>query len=137
MGLGKVTHVTVYVKDQQASLDFYTGTLGFDTVADMSTAMGDYKMRWVTVRPKGGDGPEIALWPADQTPGGHGDKVLGGPTGITLVCTDLDATFDELSGKGVTITMPPSDVPWGRHGMFADNDGNQIYVVQPGGQTGG
>jgi len=136
MGLGKVTHITVLVSDQQAALDFYTGKLGFDKVADLNTNMGEHQMRWVTVRPQGGDGPEVALWPASQTPGGQGTEALGKPTGITLVCTDLDSTFDELGSKGVKITMPPSDVPWGRHGMFADQDGNQIYVVQPG-QMGG
>ena len=44
MALGKVTHVTVYVKDQQAALDFYKDKLGFDVVADMTTEMGGNKI---------------------------------------------------------------------------------------------
>ena len=128
MSLGKVTHVTVYVKDQQAALDFYTQKLGFDLVADMTTSMGEHSMRWVTVRPQGGDGPEIALWPGTES---MGAERIGGNTGVTFICSDLDATFSELSGKGVNFTMPPGDVPWGRHAMLADQDGNQLYIVQP------
>lgn len=131
--LGPVTHVTVYVTDQQAALDFYRDKLGFDVVADMSTEMGEHKMRWVTVRPKGGAGPEIALWPGTEQ---MGAERIGGNTGITFYCADLDTTHRELSGRGVNFTMPPGDVPWGRHAMLADQDGNQLYIVQPA-QYGG
>lgn len=125
--LGQVTHVTVYVKDQDKALDFYRNKLGFDVVADMSTEMGEHKMRWLTVRPQGGGGPEIALWPGTGQEAGR----IGTATGITLVCPNLDDTHKDLSAKGVNFTMPPGDVPWGRHAMFADQDGNQLYIVEP------
>jgi catechol 2,3-dioxygenase-like lactoylglutathione lyase family enzyme len=134
MALGKVSHVTVYVKDQQAALDFYRDKLGFDVVADMTTSMGENTMRWVTVRPQGGDGPEIALWPGTPQ---MGAERIGGNTGVTLYFGDLDATYSDLSSKGVNFTMPPGEVPWGRHAMVADQDGNQLYIVEPGGQMGG
>ncbi len=130
--LGQVTHVTVNVKDQDQALDFYQNKLGFDVVADMSTEMDDHKMRWVTVRPQGGNGPEIALWPGT----GQDASRIGGNTGITLYCSDLDDTYSTLIANGVEFSMPTSDVPWGRHAMVKDQDGNQLYIVQPA-QYGG
>jgi catechol 2,3-dioxygenase-like lactoylglutathione lyase family enzyme len=132
--LGKVTHVTVYVRDQEAAKDYYVKKLGFDVVADMSNEMNGQKMRWVTVRPQGGAGPEIALWPGTEQMGG---ERIGGNTGITLYCGDLDATYQELQARGVKFTMPPGEVPWGKHAMIADQDGNQLYIVEPGGHMGG
>jgi predicted enzyme related to lactoylglutathione lyase len=130
--LGQVTHVTVYVSDQDTALDFYKNRLGFDVVADMKTEMGEHKMRWVTVRPQGGSGPEIALWPGT---GKEADRV-GTASGITLYCNDLDETYKQLSSDGVEFSMPPGEVPWGRHAMLKDQDGNELYIVQPG-QFGG
>ena len=65
-----------------------------------------------------------------------GGERIGGNTGVTLYCADLDATYSDLSSRGVNFTMPPGEVPWGKHAMLADQDGNQLYIVQPG-QVGG
>jgi uncharacterized glyoxalase superfamily protein PhnB len=42
---------------------------------------------------------------------------------------DIDATYQELSAKGVRFPMVPSDQPWGgRLALFADPDGNVLYL---------
>jgi predicted enzyme related to lactoylglutathione lyase len=125
--LGQVTHVTIHVNDQEKARDFYRDTFGFDIVADMSMEMGGKQMKWLTVRPKGGNGPEIALWPG----GGPSGGTVGGFTGLVLHVSEIDATYEELKAKGVSFPTPPEDVPWGRHALMADLDGNIINIVQP------
>jgi lactoylglutathione lyase len=124
MALGQVTHVTIYVSDQEAAKDFYAGKLGFEVTSDQQFGPG---MRWLTVRPRAG-GANIALWPGDAPMGGGR---IGGFTGVVLHCDDLDATYAELSARGVTFPEPPKDVPWGRDATLADTDGNEINIVQP------
>jgi predicted enzyme related to lactoylglutathione lyase len=120
--LGHITHVTVYVSDQEAAKQFYAGKLGFEVTADQQFGPG---MRWLTVRPYGGQS-DIALWPGA---GEHGGKI-GGFTGIVLKCDDLDATYKHLSENGVSFPQTPKDVPWGRDAMLADPDGNEFNIVQ-------
>jgi predicted enzyme related to lactoylglutathione lyase len=127
MALGHVSHVTIYVNDQQVAKDFYAGKLGFEVTSDQEFGPG---MRWLTVRPEGGQ-TNIALWRGDGPEGGR----VGGFTGLVLACSDLDATYEDLAAKGVSFPEPPKDVPWGRDAMLADPDGNLINVVQArGGQ---
>src|SRR5207253_6327413 len=53
----KVSHMVVYVLDQQRAYDFYVNKLGFDVRTDAK--MGDF--RWLTVGPKGQPDLEITL----------------------------------------------------------------------------
>ena len=43
----KLTHSTVWVLDQDAALDFYTGSLGFEVRTDATMD----SFRWLTVGP--------------------------------------------------------------------------------------
>jgi catechol 2,3-dioxygenase-like lactoylglutathione lyase family enzyme len=124
--LGHLTHVTVYVSDQDAAKAFYTETLGFALVEDNTSIPG---MRWLSIQPPGGQA-QIVLFKAGPGPKG-GEAKAGGWTGMVLHCPDLDATYAELKAKGVEFTAEPSDVPWGRHTNLRDPDGNEFNVVQP------
>ena len=54
----RVTHTTLYVKDQNEALRFYTELLGFEVRADLT--MGDF--RWLTVGLKDQPDFEIILY---------------------------------------------------------------------------
>jgi hypothetical protein len=45
----RVHAVTIFVRDQQLSLDFYVNQLGFDLAFDARLQSGE---RWVAVRPR-------------------------------------------------------------------------------------
>jgi lactoylglutathione lyase len=122
--LRHLTHVTIYVKDQDAALAFYRDMLGFSVSSDEQFGPG---MRWLTVRPPGGQ-TDFALWPEGNSP--KGKQAAGGWTGMVLKCDDLDGTYAELSAKGVNFPQPPKDVPWGRDAMLCDPDGNEFNLVQ-------
>ena len=54
----RVTHATLYVKDQNESLRWYTEALGFVVRSDVTA--GDF--RWLTVSPKEQPDFEIILY---------------------------------------------------------------------------
>ena len=115
-----ITHVHsagIHVKDQDAALDFYVNKLGWEVRIDQVVSE-DY--RYLTVAPKGAQA-QVALMKDDGT-----DKHW---SGISLVADDLDATYAELSAKGVEFTMPVTEMPWGDKGAeIVDLDGNKFYI---------
>lgn len=50
----------------------------------------------------------------------------GGPRGlVALKVADVHATYEELTARGVTFILPPTDRPWGiRMAHFVDPEGN-------------
>ncbi|HKO98831.1 MAG TPA: glyoxalase superfamily protein [Pyrinomonadaceae bacterium] len=61
-----------------------------------------------------------------------GDGVFGGV--VFLVVDDVDSLYAALIGKGVTISLPPTDQSWGNREMYVtDPDGNSLrFVHSPG-----
>jgi catechol 2,3-dioxygenase-like lactoylglutathione lyase family enzyme len=118
----QVGRVMVPVADQDAGIAFYTGTLGFELVADVPFGEND---RWVEVAPPGG-GAAIALVPP------RGDYQPGRMTGIALVSSDPRADQAELREKGVDV----DDELMGGDGtvpllfFFRDHDANHLMVVE-------
>jgi len=125
--LGHLTHVTVYVNDQDAARDFYRDRLGFGVTDDAEFGPG---MRWLAVLPPGGQ-TNLVLFKAG--PGPMGEKTAGGFSGMVLHTPHIDALHADLTAKGVRITQEIRDLPWGRDLSFEDPDGNGFNVVQPKG----
>jgi catechol 2,3-dioxygenase-like lactoylglutathione lyase family enzyme len=120
-----ITHVgrvMVPVADQDAGIAFYTGTLGFELVADIPFGEGE---RWVEVAPPGG-GTALALVPV------RGDYQTGRMTGIALATTDARAVYDDLKATGVDV----DDETMGGDGtvplmfFFRDHEANSLMVVE-------
>ncbi|TML38297.1 MAG: VOC family protein [Actinobacteria bacterium] len=62
---------------------------------------------------------------------GRSDAPGGDKLRLWLQVRDVDATYRDLVGKGVEVTRPPTDEPWGLREMWlADPDGVPIVVVE-------
>jgi catechol 2,3-dioxygenase-like lactoylglutathione lyase family enzyme len=115
-----ILNVAVPVSDHDRALQFYCGTLGFETRLDASFGPG---LRWVEVAPPGA-ATTVALAPRNDGQSGGVD------TGIRLGTADAEATHVYLGSQGVDVDdilrMP--GVPL----MFSlrDPDGNSLYVVE-------
>lgn len=128
----KIQQITIVVKDQAASLDFYTKKAGFEIKSDYSLPGGN---RWVTVGLPGQElefalfalgspvNPEQAKWAKDWAP-------ARAPP-VVLRVADCKAVYAELSGRGVPFLQPPKEYPWGTAATFADPDGNLWSLNQP------
>ena len=115
----KNIHVAgVSVSDQDTALDFYTNKLGFETRADIR--VGDY--RWIEVVPRGAE-TALVLEPGRGT--------VGTFTSVVFATDDMQATYEELHGRGVRFTQEPTKQDWGGiQAQFVDQDGNTFVLVQ-------
>ena len=131
----RLSHVTVWVLDQDAAYDFYVNKLGFQVHTD---AKMDNGFRWLTVSPKGQPDLEIALMPTVAGPmideetaatlrGLIGKGVLGGGVFETADC---HKTYDELKAKGVEFKQPPVERFYGIEALLKDNSGNWFSMTQ-------
>lgn len=93
--------VTVYVRDQDRSLQFYLDQLGFTLVADVRFQAG---RRWVAVAPP--DGTAILTLVAPE-PDSREYKLIGRPTQVVFVTEDVLAKFQEWRKRGVRFTATP------------------------------
>jgi predicted enzyme related to lactoylglutathione lyase len=111
--------ISIPVREQARALDFYTEKLGFTIITDQPM---DKKQRWIELRiPKAET--RLSLF----TPPGHEDRV-GSFTGISFDCEDIDATYAELSARGVPFEGPPRKEPWGTFAKFKDSEGNSFVL---------
>ena len=60
-------------------------------------------------------------------------KLEGGPRGLLAAgVEDVDAAYEALKARGVTMLRPPTNQPWGlRTAYFADPEGNLWEINQP------
>ena len=128
-----VSLISVWVKDQDASLTFYTDVLGFE-VGDDIQLTEDF--RWLTVVHP--NQPELHLHLT--TPGPPLSQELqsaihrsldgGGMPGVGLTVDDCRATYEALVAKGVTFLQEPADRPYGVEALLRDNSGNWLVMVE-------
>ncbi|MGN6608814.1 MAG: VOC family protein [Jatrophihabitans sp.] len=129
-----VSLVSVFVKDLDESLAFYTDVLGFEPRDDIRLGP-DY--RWVTVGHP--SQPELILHLAIPGPPMSDDLVqamqraqaAGGLPGVGLHVDDCRKTFEEFSAKGVEFLQEPADRPYGVEALMRDNSGNWMVLVEP------
>lgn len=113
----------IVVADQDAALDFYVNTLGWEKAMD--SAMGP-DMRWLTVVPPGAATQLVLALPSWAGEG----RTPGVVTGISLIAPDIDATYATLTERGVRFKEPVSTTPWGAKATwFYDLDGNEFYLI--------
>ena len=117
----KLELVPVPVSDVDRAKAFYTEKVGFHE--DIDQRVND-KIRFVQLTPAG-SACSIAM--------GEGitNQEPGSLDGLILVVTDIKATQDQLSQRGVQVSEPVMQ-PWGTiHADFADPDGNRWTLQQP------
>jgi catechol 2,3-dioxygenase-like lactoylglutathione lyase family enzyme len=122
--LEKVVYVTVFVKDQDKALDFYTNVLGFEKRVDSPKPDGP---RGLSVGLKGQD-LQLVLWPG--TPG-QGQPYQGRSTAaFTIETKDCRKAFEVLKSRGVKFDTEVLENPWGYVAVFQDPDGNRLQLKQ-------
>jgi predicted enzyme related to lactoylglutathione lyase len=119
-----ITHVkflSIPSRDQDRSLAFWTEKIGFTLMTDQPF---DDSQRWIELS-VGDSATRFVLF----TPPDQGDRI-GAAFNGALACDDLQATYRQLSERGVEFVQPPKETPWGGFAIFKDPDGNQ-FVLAP------
>jgi predicted enzyme related to lactoylglutathione lyase len=119
----RVMYTTLFVRDQDTALKFYTENFGFVKRVDYPGPEG----RFLTI---GFDGQnsEVILWPGPRQQGDAASSVAGV---LFIESDDLRQDVERLQANGVQFMQPaPEDYPFGVRIEALDPDGNQVSLRQ-------
>lgn len=132
----RLSHVTLFVNNQDDAKDFYVNKLGFQVRTDHTMDNG---FRWLTVGPE--SQPELEIVLMEPKPGPMLDDeaskairlllkkgVLG--AGVFHV-DDCRKTYEELKRKGVQFSGAPEERFYGVEAVMKDGLGNWFSMTQP------
>lgn len=127
--ISKITHISLFVTNQDDALHFYTNILGFKLHTD---ALMENGFRWLTLCLKNQPDVELALMPASTLE----EKDLVGKQAANhpLLCLQTDdckKDYDLLKANGVVFIDEPKVEPWGISVSCKDLYGNILYINQP------
>jgi len=108
------------VEDQDRALSFYTEKVGLKVIQDSPYQDG---WRWIELEIPGA---ETRLLFTKRK-----GKDETGASSLVLIAEDVNETYRELAGKGVTFTKEPTQAPWNPGetlAQFRDSEGNDIVV---------
>jgi catechol 2,3-dioxygenase-like lactoylglutathione lyase family enzyme len=133
--ISRLAVATIWVKDQNEALRFYTEKLGFEIRADYTAS--DY--RWLTVGLKGQPDLEFQLAELKSSHALTQEEVdrltklvEAGKLGIGPWKTDdCQKTYETFKARGVDFVQAPTDRPYGIiEAIFKDNSGNVMVLSQ-------
>lgn len=132
----RIANAQFWVHDQDDALNFYTKTLGWEVRADVT--MEAWQFRWLVVAPPGQSDAGLVLMPVPGPPMLDAEAsasllelVAKGAGGTLFLETDdCQASYQELSARGVVFNDPPTAQPYGIDTSFRDPSGNNIRLTQ-------
>jgi len=132
-----VSHVNIFVSDQDEAKAFYTEKLGLEVRQDATLEeLGGY--RWLALGPP--NQPDVNIIVSTPGPPVHDaqaaktilDLVAQGALGPGIFTTDdCRATCAELKSRGVEVAQEPEERFYGIDAAVRDPFGNLWRVVQP------
>jgi catechol 2,3-dioxygenase-like lactoylglutathione lyase family enzyme len=134
--LKQLTHVQVWVHDQDEALAFYTDKLGMELREDVTVPeMGNF--RWLSVGLPGQD-VSITLMAVPGPPVFDEDTreqiqallAKGAAGGLFFATDDVRASYEELKSRGVEFAQEPTEQPYGIDAGFRDASGNHFRMAQ-------
>jgi len=134
----KMSHISLFVSDQNKAYDFYVNKLGFKVNTD---ATMDNGMRWLTLNPP--EQPDLEVVLMDVNSPMYNDEEVSkalklllekGVMGAGVMYTpDCRATYEELKAKGVVFKNEPKEQFYGIEAIITDGVGNWFSMTQPKG----
>jgi catechol 2,3-dioxygenase-like lactoylglutathione lyase family enzyme len=135
--LKQLTHVQVWVNDQDEALKFYTEKLGMELREDVTVPeMGNF--RWLSVGVPGQEDVAITLMAIPGPPVFEEETrqkiqdllARGASGGLFFTTDDAQKAYEELKGRGVEFTQEPTAQPYGIDAGFRDSSGNHFRMMQ-------
>lgn len=132
----KIANAQFWVHDQDEALRFYVGTLGWEVRSDVSVE--EWSFRWLVVGPVGQPEVGLVLMPVPGPPmldAGASRQLaelvaMGAGGTLFLETDDCQATYDDLTARGVVFNDPPTPQPYGIDTSFRDPSGNNVRLTQ-------
>jgi predicted enzyme related to lactoylglutathione lyase len=133
----RIANAQLWVHDQDEALAFYTKKLGMEVRSDVTVAeMGNF--RWLTVGPVGQPDIAIVLMAIpgppvmdNETATEVAELMAKGFAGTVFLTTDdCQASYKELTARGVDFVEAPEQRPYGIDAAFRDPSGNNVRLTQ-------
>ena len=134
----RLNFVTLWVRDQERSRQFFVEKLCFEAIVDVEAPEG---RRWIVVAPTAAGWlsgtaaaglPGIALVVPPE--GSAECQRIGQNTGFSFLTEDVHRVCEEWSRRGVRFPLSPTDPSWGsgqaRYALFEDLDGNSFSIIE-------
>jgi predicted enzyme related to lactoylglutathione lyase len=120
-----VSKVYLLVNDQEAAKRFWITVMGFELVTDQTYGAE----RWIEVMP-----PDrrlvLVLTPRQGVPRQEPEHESLPHSNVIFNCEDIEATYAELSARGVKFPLPPARQHFGWWALFEDPDGTRYALGQ-------
>jgi predicted enzyme related to lactoylglutathione lyase len=113
-----IKFVGIPVKDQDRALAFWRDKAGFKVATDQPFG----KQRWIELKIPGAETGMVLF-----NPEGQEDRV-GTFWNGSLLCEDVEKTYEEMKTRGVEFTQPPKAEHWGTSAIFKDTEGNSFVL---------
>ncbi len=108
--------VRIWVKDLAVAREFYGPVLGLTPTWELEFAVGYDVGQTLIVEVDDGSEPE--------------QRLVGRFVGASFRVEDIDATYRDLSARGVVFEAPPEVMSWGGTlAHFRDPDGNVLTLL--------
>ena len=117
-----IASTSIFVKDQQESLNFWVDKVGFEVICDLQL---ESNFRWVEIAPRSSDS-SINLYPKSLI---SKKDLLPMPV-LVFRTNDIQSTFKDLKARGVTFSRNPLKSILGIYAMFKDVDGNEFLILE-------
>jgi predicted enzyme related to lactoylglutathione lyase len=106
----KLKFVSIPTRDQDRALKFWTEQVGCEVMTDQP--MGS--QRWIELRIRGAETGVVLF-----TQEGQEDRI-GTSFNGAFACDDVDATYRQLTQRGVEFVEKPKKQPWGHFAIFGN-----------------
>jgi catechol 2,3-dioxygenase-like lactoylglutathione lyase family enzyme len=135
--ISRISHVNVWVTDQDEALAFYRDKLGLEVREDVTMPeMGGF--RWLAVGAAGQPDVSFVLMAIPGPPVFEPDSAeklrellaKGALGALFLTSDDVQATYEELKARGVEFSSEPTQMPYGIDAPFRDPFGNEFRLVE-------
>jgi predicted enzyme related to lactoylglutathione lyase len=114
--INAVKFVSIPAHDQDRALSFWTEKVGLRVITDQPFSPDQ---RWIELGFANAD-TRIVLFTMD------GDEP--GQFRGALACDDVEATYRQLTARGVEFASPPEKQPWGTFAIMRDTEGNSFVL---------
>lgn len=122
--------VSLVVREYDAAIAFFVGTLGFSLIED--TFIPEQDKRWVVVAPAGSRGSRLLLARASTA---EQEARIGNQTGgrvfLFLYTDNFDRDHQMYRARGVRFIGEPRQEAYGKVAVFEDLYGNRWDLLEP------
>lgn len=124
--MSDTNNIILYVRDVEASVRFYGGTLELETLQ----AVPGFALLALP------SGLNLGLWKRDAVMPAAETATGGSEIGFRVDDPEtVDAIHGVWSDRGVAIALPPTDLGFGRSFVGTDPDGHRLRVYAPSNGT--